>query len=94
MARYIHFYGSAGYFGTDYHNFDAFPEDTSDAFLDGVSSDMAYDCAESYSYLATGWDDDFKSEEDREQYFKDAMDYCGWTELSKEEWEDLKEDYE
>lgn len=91
--RYIHFYGSAGYCGTDYHDFQVFDEDTEDYELNQISEDIAYDCAQSYSYLHTGWEGDFENEEDEEMYYEDAMGYCGWAELSKQEWEDLKEQY-
>lgn len=87
--RYIHFWGSNGYCGTDYHELREFDDNISDEEIAEISADMAYDCAESYSYLATGWDDDFESEE----YFENAVGYCGWTEVSAEEYEELMEDY-
>ena len=31
-----------------------------------------YDNAEGFEYLATGWDDDFESEEEREDYYADC----------------------
>lgn len=91
--RYIHFFGDNGYCGTDYHHFEAFPDSASDNFLNGVSDDMAHDNAESYSYLATGWDGSFESEEEEEQYYQDALANCVWEELSKEQWDELKEMY-
>ena len=33
-----------------------------------------HDGAESFEYLATGWEDDFETEEDREDYYAD----CGY----------------
>lgn len=92
--RYIHFYGDAGTCGTDYHILDSFPDDTTDAFLEGVSSDLAYDCAQSFSYCYTGWGEDFEDEEDEAQYYDDAMSHCGWEELSEAKWKELKEEYE
>lgn len=91
MARYIHFYGDAGYCGTDYHEFQIFPDDATDAFLDGVSGDLAHSNAENYEHLATGWDDDFESEEERDCYYADAEGY--WEELTQERYIEMKEDY-
>ena len=34
----------------------------------------AYENAEAYEYLATGWGEDFETEEDREDYYAD----CGY----------------
>lgn len=92
--RYIHFYGSAGYCGTDYDDFQVFDSNIGDSELNQISEDMAYDCAQSYSYLHTGWEEDFENEEDEEQYYENAMSYCGWEELSKKEWEKKKEELE
>lgn len=35
----------------------------------------AYENAQSYEYLATGWNDDFECEEDREDYYADCDYY-------------------
>lgn len=48
--------------------------------------ELAYQCAESYEYLETGWDDDFENEDDREAYYENALSYCGWNYCSKEEY--------
>ena len=36
--------------------------------------DLVRDNAEGFEYLATGWDEDFESEEEREDYYAD----CGY----------------
>lgn len=89
--RYIHFYGDAGYCGTDYHYFEEYPDDTEDSELDATSEQSCYENAESFEYLATGWDGDFEDEAERQAYYDGACGY--WEELSKEEWEAKKEDY-
>lgn len=89
--RYIHFYGDAGYCGTDYHYFEEYPDGTSDGDIECDSDTYRQENSEGYEYLATGWDDDFEDEADREAYYDGA---CGhWDELSKEEWEAEKEYY-
>lgn len=92
--RYIHFFGNNGYCGTDYHEFMSFEDDTTDKFIDLQSNEFAYDCADTYSYLATGWEDGFESGDEEDEYFENTIANYGWEELSKEDWEDLKEDYE
>lgn len=91
--RYIYFHGSTGYCGTDYHEFGEFPDETEDSIIEDISQNYAHDNADSYSYLATGWDD-FETEQDEEDYYEDAYSYCGWEEISKEEHDKLKEEYE
>lgn len=88
--RYIHFFGDAGYCGTDYHCFDVFPDSTSNEVLDALSADMCYDNADSYEYLYTDWGD-FESEEDRETYYSNTNSF--WKEVSQEEYDKLKEEY-
>lgn len=90
--RYIHFFGNTGYCGTDYHYFNEYTDDFPDAILNQISEDYRIDNASSYEYLATGWDDDFEDDEEEEAYYAEAEGY--WEEVSKEEYEKLKEEYE
>lgn len=90
--RYIHFWGSAGLSGTDYNILATFPDDTDDGHIEESSQDYAMDNAETYEYLATGWDGDFESEQEREDYYEDALGSCDWEEVSKEEFKALQED--
>jgi len=91
--KYIHFFGNAGFCGTDYHEFMEFEDDTPDDVIGDLSDGFAHDNAESYEYCATGWGDEFASEEDEEEYYENAANCCGWEELSKKDYEDLKEMY-
>ncbi len=92
--RYIHFYGSSGYCGTDYHELRTFDDDIEDSELNDISAELAHDNAETYSYLATGWSEEFESEEEEQEYYANAYDYCGWDEVeTEEEFNDLEEMY-
>ena len=91
--RYIHFWGNAGFAGTDYDKLATFPDDTPDSHIQEYSDELAGDNAETYEYLATGWEGDFESEQEREDYYEDALCSCGWTEVSKEEYKTLQEDF-
>lgn len=91
--RYIHFFGDAGFCGTDYHYFKKFTDDTSNNVLDEISENYRQDNAESFEYLATGWDGDFEDEQERESYYEGANG--AWEELpTKDEYEKMREDYE
>lgn len=89
--RYIHFWGDAGICGTDYHYFMEFPDDTSDEAIDDISEDFRYDNAESFEYLALGWGNDFQDENERDDYYDNADG--SWEELTKEDYDKIKEDY-
>lgn len=89
--RHIHFYGDAGYYGTDYHIFDVFPAETPDEFLEATAADYARDNADGYEYLDTGWDNDFEDEDAREAYYENVTGY--WEEVTPQEYEKLMEEY-
>ena len=88
--EYVHFFGNNGYCGTDYDEYMAFEDDCSENEICEYSDELAYRNAESYEYMVTGWDSDFKNEDDREAYYDDAMTYCGWDYCSEEEYEENK----
>lgn len=85
MPRYIHFMGETPYAGTSYDEYVKFDDDTPDSEIDCYSDDLCHENAESFEYLETGWDDDWESEEDRENYYESC--YGSWEEISKEEYE-------
>lgn len=70
--RYIRFRGSTPYCGTAYDEVEEFDDSVTDEELDEISEDKRLQNAESYEYLATGWGDDFETEEEREQYYEDC----------------------
>lgn len=89
MIVYVRFFGGNGYCGCDYEEYQCFDSaDITEAELNQMSSDMAYENAETYEYVVTGWDTDWESDEDRADYFDNALSYCGWDYCSKEEYED------
>lgn len=87
--RYIKFEGSAPYCGTDFETVAIFEDDTPDGVINEYADNLAHDNGESYEYLATGWDGEFESEEDEESYYDDCE--CSWTEVTKEEYERIRE---
>ena len=86
--RYIHFYGSNGYCGCDYNEYLEVEDDTPEYEIDRYSEEFAYEWAESYEYVATGWNETWESEEDRENYYEDAVSNAGWEEITKEDFEE------
>lgn len=86
---YVRFFGGNGYCGCDYEEYHAYDnDDVTEAELEQIAVDMAYENAEQYEYVVTGWQEDWESEEDRESYYDDALSYCGWEYCSKGEYED------
>jgi hypothetical protein len=63
-----------------------FDDDCPESEIDDYSAELAYQCAEEFEYLETGWDDDFENEDAREAYYENALSYCGWNYCSKEEY--------
>ncbi len=91
--RYIHFWGSTGYCGTNYHELRAFEEEVKDDVINAISEELAQDNARTYAHLVTGWDDNFESKDEEEQYYENIYDYCGYDEVSAEEYQKLLKDY-
>lgn len=90
--KYVKFFGNNGYVGTEYEYYEVYDDNTKDAFIDQESIEYAYDNAETYEYLERGWDDQWYSQEDEDNYYENALDHCGWTYISKEEYKE--HDYE
>ena len=84
--KYIKFYGGNGYCGCDFEQYEAYEDDVTEEALAEIAYDLANDNAQSYEYIATGWDEDFESEEERESYYEN-IEY-GWEEVTKEEYEE------
>ena len=87
---YVCFYLSNGYAGCDDEHYfkEEFPDDTPDEVIDSFINDLysaeVYDYLETYSYVATGWGEDFESEEDEEYYY--SGEYCNWEYITEEEY--------
>ncbi len=83
--RYIKFFGGTGYRGCDFEDYLCVSDDYLDSDLDSLAQELAEDNAESYKYIARGYEDEWESEEDRLSYYGDT--YCDWEEITKEEYE-------
>lgn len=82
---YIKFHGGNGYCGCDYEEYMKF-DDYNEAEFNQISYDLACENAESFQYCATGWEGDFETEEEREDYYNTALDEANWCEVSEEEY--------
>ena len=82
---YVRFWGGNGYCGCDYEEYDKFEDDITEEELNDYSREMGYENAETYEYVVRGYDSDWESEEECEEYYEDALDYCGWDYCTEEE---------
>jgi len=89
--KYVHFWGSTGYAGTDYEEYVEFEDDALDGDIEGYSEELNYENAETYEYVARGWGEDWESDEDREEYYETAAEYAGWEYVTKEEYDENQE---
>lgn len=86
--KYVRFYGGNGYCGCDYEYYESFGDDVSESEIETYATELGYENAESYEYVVTGWNEDFETEDDRQEYYEDALSYCGWDYCTKEEFEE------
>lgn len=92
MARYIIVTRSDDYCGCDSEEYYIFPEGTLDNKIDDYIVEGMYDYAEQYEYIAIGnWDEDWDSEEDRDEYYNNCS--FDWHEATEEEIEEYKEEF-
>lgn len=84
---YIKFVGGNGYCGCDWEEYQAFEEFNEKEF-DEILEELSYENAESYEYVATGWGEDFETEEEREDYYDRALSEGNWFEVTEEEYEE------
>lgn len=82
--RFIKFFGENGYCGCDFEQYEKYEDDMPDDVLDEIAADLVQENAESFEHAATGWGNDFESEEDREFYYENASG--GWEEVAEEEY--------
>lgn len=85
--KYVKFFGSAGYYGTEYEYIEAFSDDVLKVELDDISKGFANNNAEDYSYYVIGGGNEFESEEE-EFYYENAVENCGWCYTTEKEWID------
>ena len=82
--KYVRFYGSTGYDGTEYEFYEFFDDSVTEVYLDNYSNEIAYDNAKEYEDLARG-DGEWRSYDDELWYFENAMSYCSWEYCTEEE---------
>lgn len=81
---YVKFSGGNGYCGCDFEEYVKFDYDVDEDFLDDCLNDLVHDNAETFSYVATGWDGDWESEEEEERYYEDCSG--SWEIITEEEY--------
>ena len=67
--KYICFFGSNGYVGCEYEDFEVFEDTVSNLEIDEYSLNLAYENAESYAYLLGE-----VTEEEELEYYQQAID--------------------
>lgn len=82
--KYYKFTSTTPYCGTDSVELVASEKPLEQWAIDELCEEYARENGETYSYLATGWDGDWETEEDEEEYFVDCL--CTCKELTFEEW--------
>ena len=55
---------------------------------EAYAAEGIYDYAEPYTYVATGWDEDFESEEEEEAYYENCI--FDIEEITEEEYQEEK----
>ena len=81
---YVKFSGGNGYCGCDFEEYEAYDHEVDDDFLNEVLDELVRDNGESFEYVATGWDNDFESEEERESYYSNCSG--SWEIITEEEY--------
>lgn len=88
--RYIKFTGGTEYCGTDFTLVREYDDNISEDDLDEEAAILANDTGADFEYMATGWDDGFETDEERETYYEGC--WCYWDEISKEEYDEFEEE--
>ena len=88
--KYVKFFGNAGYVGTDYEEWAEYDDDVTEEEINTDSRYYAYDNAETFEYVAKGWDVPWNSEEECDEYYENALEYSGWSYCSKKEYDEMK----
>lgn len=99
--RYIKFYGSTPFCGTDYEEYEVYEDTMTDEVLDEECDERARANAESYEDMERDYgiyEEDYDSREEYEdayaeacdEYYSDSTGY--WEEISEEEYKEFAED--
>ena len=84
--RYFKFYAEMPYYGTDKTELFTYPDDVTEEQLNDDCDTWGCSHCEEYEYLATGWDEEWEEEEEREAVVEQYWNDCGW------DWEELDEE--
>lgn len=86
--KYVKFYLSNGYAGCDNEQYEQYDDDVDERVIDYDLTERATENGEQYLWCATGWEEDWESEEDEEFYWQDCLENSSWEYISKEEYEE------
>ena len=89
--KYVKMWVDTPYCGTKNTQYLEVPDDVDENDLNEECEEWSYSNADDYSYLATGWGEDFEDEDEREDYYADCSSYSGWTFISEEEYLETRE---
>lgn len=85
--KYYKFTATTPYPGTDRVELIESEEGMSQGEITAMCEELAYENGETYAHLAAGgWEEDWESEEDEENYYADCV--CTCEELTFEQWFD------
>lgn len=87
--KYYKFIANTPYCNTQNEYYHSFSDDISEKELNEIAEEYRLENGETYSYLATGWEDDFETEEDKEMYYDDCE--CCYYEILEEEFRENAE---
>ena len=86
---YYRFRSSAGYCGTEQEFCLSFEEPLTKEEQDDFCEEYSQEAFESFSYLATGWNEDFESEEEEESFREQCE--CDCIEITQKEYEEWEQ---
>lgn len=87
---YVHFYGNAGYEGSEYSVYRAYADNMTEPELGLESYDFAYDNARDLVFIETKGKWPWKTKVEREAYFEKAIENRFWEYCSEEEYNNNK----
>lgn len=91
--RYFEFVADTEFLGTSVSEVMALEDDEVENFpFDEYIEDMARDNAESYSYFATGYGEDWESVEEEEEYYENAQACSYYNEITEAQYLELLEE--
>lgn len=92
--RYFEFHAETPYYGADETELCTYPDDVTEEQLNDDCETWGRNHCEGYEYLATGWDEEWEDEEERDSVVEDYWNGCGWgwNELTLDEYLEKREE--